>query len=132
MAIQFSAPGLMLIALPFVPESPWHLVRMSKFGQAKKALDRIYWLSGDDTEQHLERIKQVVSLEAKHEGIDTCSYLDLFRGINRIRTFIVGMTFICQEFVGVQFVLGFSTYFFQVRGATRLHPFTVRVHRNRR
>jgi SP family general alpha glucoside:H+ symporter-like MFS transporter len=73
---------------------------------------RVYQKSGDNVDLHLARIKDVVDLEAhnKEEGL----YLDLFRGSNRIRSTTVAMTYICQEVVGMQFVLGFSTYFFQV------------------
>lgn len=106
----------MLLALPFVPESPWHLVRGNTFDEAHKALLRVYGLSGDDVGLHLALIKDVVDLEAhnKEEG----TYLDLFRGSSRIRSTVVAMTYICQEVVGVQFVLGFSTYFLQVSDAS--------------
>ncbi|RSH85380.1 hypothetical protein EHS25_004776 [Saitozyma podzolica] len=77
----------MLIALPFVPESPWPLVRRNKFDDARKALARVYWLSGDDFEQHLARIKDVVDLESHNKEDGTC--VDLFRGTNRIRSTIL-------------------------------------------
>jgi SP family general alpha glucoside:H+ symporter-like MFS transporter len=100
----------MLILLVLIPESPWYLVRKGKNEAALKSLTKIYRGSGDDIAQHLARIQEVVEIEAS----DT--YFDLFRGTNRRRTLTVAVCFACQELSGVQFVLGFSTYFFQLAG----------------
>jgi SP family general alpha glucoside:H+ symporter-like MFS transporter len=102
----------MFVALPFIPESPWYLVRRGTPDKALRSLARLYRGSGDDIEQHLARIQEVIYIEThnKEDG----SFLDLFRGTNRLRTFVASMVFVCQEMVGVQFVLGFATYFFEL------------------
>jgi SP family general alpha glucoside:H+ symporter-like MFS transporter len=117
----------MLLTLPFIPESPWHLVRKGKMEEARKALVRLYWLSGDDVDQHLARIDEVVLLEAHNKDNGTGTYLDLFRRTNLRRTIVVAVVFMCQEFAGVQFVLGFSTYFFQLAGFPVAQSFKLNI-----
>jgi SP family general alpha glucoside:H+ symporter-like MFS transporter len=127
LAVQWSVPALMLLTLPFIPESPWHLVRKGKMEEARKALVRLYWLSGDDVDQHLARIDEVVLLEAHNKDNGTGTYLDLFRRTNLRRTIVVAVVFMCQEFAGVQFVLGFSTYFFQLAGFPVAQSFKLNI-----
>jgi SP family general alpha glucoside:H+ symporter-like MFS transporter len=106
----------MLILLILIPESPWYLVRKGKDDAALKALAKIYRGSGDDIDEHLARIQEVVEIEASEKSGESGTYFDLFRGTNRRRTITVAVCFACQELSGVQFVLGFSTYFFQLAG----------------
>jgi len=113
-AVQWSVPVVMLCAIFFIPESPWYLVRVKKLDQARNSLDRLFKFSGEDTEQQLLRIQEVIELESHNKS--TAKWIDLFRGNNLRRTMIATMVFVCQELAGVQFVLGYSTYFFELAG----------------
>jgi len=69
----------------------------------------------------------VVELEAHAKDEVEGRYLDLFRGPNLRRSITVAVAFACQEFSGVQFVLGFSTYFFQLAGFPTAESFKLNV-----
>ena len=51
-----------------------------------------------------------------HAEKETPSILECFRGTNLIRTGISTGVFLCQHLVGIVFVLGYSSYFFQLAG----------------
>jgi len=55
------------------------------------------------------------------------TWADLFRGNDLRRTVITAMVFVCQEMVGVQFVLGYSTYFFELAGFNDSDSFSLGV-----
>ena len=115
---------MLLIGLPFAPESPWHLVRKGRFDDAKKVLIR---LSGPsvDADLYLEQIKDTIELEERNAASTT--YMDCFRGSNRQRTTIALMVFVLQQVAGVVFVLGFSSYFFQLAGFDTSNSFKLGV-----
>lgn len=52
---------------------------------------------------------------------------DAVRGTNRVRTLISGGVFVCQHLVGIIFVLGFSSYFFQLAGLPTERSFDLGV-----
>lgn len=52
---------------------------------------------------------------------------DAFRGSNGLRTAISCGVFVCQHLVGIIFVLGFSTYFFQLAGLVTERSFDLGV-----
>ncbi|CCM01414.1 uncharacterized protein FIBRA_03465 [Fibroporia radiculosa] len=112
-ALQWIFPVLLLIGLPFAPESPWWLVRKGRVEEARKVLVR---LSGEhnNVELQLQQIQETIRLEDTFAANTT--YADCFRGINLKRTGIACMVFVLQQAAGVVFVLGFSTYFFELAG----------------
>lgn len=61
--------------------------------------------------------------EVQDEG----SWLDCFRGTNLLRTGISVGVFACQHLVGIIFVLGFSSYFFQLAGVSVADSFNLGV-----
>ena len=111
-AIQWAFPVVLLAGLWWAPESPWHLVRKGKLDKALATLQRL----GDPehAELRLQQIADTIELEDRMAASTT--YLDCFRASNFKRSTISMMTFICQQFVGVAFVLGYSSYFFQLAG----------------
>jgi Na+/melibiose symporter-like transporter len=52
---------------------------------------------------------------------------DCFRGVNLKRSLISCGAFACQHFVGIVFVLGYSTYFFQLAGLETTRSFDLGV-----
>ena len=113
-AIQLLFPAFLLVFLPFAPESPWYLARNGKTEAAKKSLRKLYG-SKVDIDAKLKNLEATIAEEeasSKHQG----SILQCFHGTDRIRSFISMGVFACQHFVGIIFVLGYSTYFFELAG----------------
>lgn len=104
--------AFLAIGLPFSVESPWYLVRHEKIDAARTALQRLYGRN-TNIETKLVAIQMTVAqdLAAKES-----KWADLVRGPNCLRTAISCGVFVCQHLVGIIFVLGFSTYFFQLAG----------------
>ncbi|KZT57947.1 general substrate transporter [Calocera cornea HHB12733] len=123
-AIQWIFPAILLAGLPFAPESPWWLVRKGKVEQAKAVIAR---LAGPtlDLDLHVNQIKETIELEQREAA--TSSYWDLFRGVNLRRTIVASMVFVLQQVAGVVFVLGFSTYFFELAGFADENAFRLGV-----
>lgn len=111
--LQMIFPVILLAGLPFAPESPWWLVRKGRKEEARKILLR---LSGEttDVDLQLQQIQDTIILEDTFAANST--YADCFRGTNLRRTMIACMVFVLQQAAGVVFVLGFSTYFFELAG----------------
>jgi len=124
-AIQWAFSAFIMAFLPFVPESPWILVRQGKMDKARDSVRRLFGNTGDDLELHLSQIKETIELESASEGEATWG--DLFKGTDLRRTIIAGMVLVCQEMVGVQFVLGYSVYFFELAGFNDKNAFRLGV-----
>lgn len=112
--IQLFFCAFLLIGLPFAPESPWYLVRQGRRDDAKASLRRLYGENIDLDAKLLTFEATVAEEEAAQQ--ETGSLIQCFQGTNLIRTIISMYIFCCQHFVGIIFVLGFSTYFFQLAG----------------
>jgi hypothetical protein len=148
-AVQWCFTAFMLAVLPFVPESPWVLVKQGKIDKAKKSLKRLFGNSGDDLDMHLKVIEETLEFEAKLHAstrwIDLFKLVQgtvrlanpylfnevyiamLFRGTDQRRTWIVMLLYLCQQVTGVQFVLGYSTYFFELAGFAPTKAFALGV-----
>ena len=113
----------MTIGLPFAPESPWYLVRQDRLDEARITLASLYG-SEDEVDIKLAAIEQIVQEDrlAKES-----KWIDCFQGTNLIRTLISMGAFACQHFAGIIFVLGYSTYFFQLAGLNTSKSFDLGV-----
>ena len=80
-ALQWLFPAVLLIGLPFCPESPWWLVRNDKWQAAGRSLQR---LGEDNISQTLATIKR--SIHQEHVDQKDASYMDCFRGVDLRRT----------------------------------------------
>jgi hypothetical protein len=58
---------------------------------------------------------------------DKSEWIDCFRGTNRIRTLIAIGAFSCQHMTGIIFVLGYSSYFFQLAGLDVANSFNLGI-----
>ncbi|KAI0951244.1 hypothetical protein AcW1_008337 [Taiwanofungus camphoratus] len=112
-ALQWIFPAFLLVGLPFAPESPWWLVRKGHMDDARKVVARLAGPAAD-IDLQLRQIQETVVLEDSHAADST--YADCFRGVNLRRTIVASMVFVLQQVAGVVFVLGFSTYFFELAG----------------
>ena len=111
-ALQWLWPIVMLIGLPFAPESPWWLVRVGKYDQARKALRKLAWSQSDvEIEKALLIIQETDRLE--RELHNKSSYIDCFRGANLRRTEICSAVYLIQVLCGNP-LMGFINYFLYV------------------
>ncbi|KAL3474115.1 maltose permease [Aspergillus californicus] len=122
-AIQLLFTAILLIGLPFAPESPWYLLRTNQTDRARKSLYKL-WGKDFDVSNLIATIQ--LSIEESSQQA-SASFLDCFRGINRLRTGISVGGFACQHLVGIIFVLGYSTYFFELAGLDISHSFDLGV-----
>jgi sugar porter (SP) family MFS transporter len=113
-AIQLFFCLFLIVLLPFAPETPWHLARVGKHEQAKKSLRKLYGKSVDIDAKLATLVATIAEEEAS--GSEQGSFIQCFKGTDRIRTLISMGVFVCQHFTGIIFVLGFSTYFFELAG----------------
>ncbi|KAL2829441.1 maltose permease [Aspergillus cavernicola] len=122
-AVQLSFTVILLIGLPFAPESPWYLVRKNQIDRARASLKTL-WGTDCDVTGVLDMIQLSVEESA---GQAKASFLDCVRGTNLLRTIISLGGFVCQHLVGIIFVLGYSTYFFELAGLATSHSFDMGV-----
>lgn len=108
-AAQWVWPLIILIGIPFAPESPWWLVRRGCFDDAEASLMQ---LSSDvkSVKPTLSMIIETDRLEAEMETGTT--YSDCFKPINRRRTMISIGVYTIQVLSGIN-MAGYATYFFQ-------------------
>lgn len=124
-AMQLIFVVFLLAFLPLAPESPWYLARRGKREDALKALRKLYGASFD-AEQRLLAMEATIEDEAVNQSAEL-GFLDCFKGTNRLRTGISTGVFLCQHLVGIIFVLGYSTYFFQLAGVQTSNSFDLGV-----
>lgn len=102
------------VFFPFAPESPWYLARKGKKEEAIRAIRKMFGPEYN-AEKRLLAIEATIEEEALQRSEEQ-GFLACFKGTNRLRTGISTGVFLCQHIVGIVFVLGYSTYFFQLAG----------------
>lgn len=111
-AIQWVWPVPLLLAVVFMPESPWWLSRNGRYKDAEATLIKL----GMPREKARRNVAMMVHTnETEMELVSGSSYIDCFRGTNRRRTEIACVTFAGQVLVGSQFAYS-GTYFFEQAG----------------
>ncbi|SPO00321.1 related to maltose permease [Cephalotrichum gorgonifer] len=113
-ATQLFFAVFLLACLPFSPESPWYLARKGKKEDAARAIRKLFG-QDYDAEKRLLAITATIEEEAVQRSAEP-GFIECFKGTNLIRTGISTGVFLCQHLVGIVFVLGYSTYFFQLAG----------------
>lgn len=111
-AAQWFWPLIILLGMPFAPESPWWLVRKGRFEDAEKALKTLA-SPAVDIKATLAMIIETDHLE--HEMEIGTTYWDCFKGDNLRRTEISVGVYTIQVFSGI-YLVGYATYFFQLAG----------------
>lgn len=108
----------LIIGIYLAPESPWWLVRVGRFEDAKKSLMRLTSPKRDPTFDAAETVDMIRHTnELEKDMTEGASYLDCFKGVNLRRTEIVCMLFVSQNLAGNTFS-NYSTYFFAQAGLT--------------
>lgn len=121
-ALQFIFPVCLLIGLPLCPESPWFLL---KHQNSRDAADVLTLIGYHSPVTVLAEMSKTLALEEATTG--HTSYLDCFRGSDLRRTEIVmGITAVAQ-LTGVVFVVGYSSYFFELAGLSTSSSFSLSI-----
>ena len=124
-ALQLFFAAFMLVGLPFSPESPWYLARRGMRERAAASLRALYG-SDYDVDKGFAMMDATIEEESMGENAEK-TFLDCFSGTDRLRTGISMFVFLCQHMVGIIFVLGYSTYFFQLAGLDSSKSFDLGV-----
>ncbi|KAF9886737.1 hypothetical protein FE257_011114 [Aspergillus nanangensis] len=111
----FAAPVILIVTLPFLPESPRWLLHHQ---QEEKALQSLrFFREGACDEiriqQEFEEMKAIASRESDSPR-DWRLFLEIFKGHNLRRTVISVGVGTANAGVGAMFVLAFGTYFFAI------------------
>lgn len=112
-ALQWLWCLILLIGIPFIPESPWYLVRGNRRDEAKRSLERFGW---EDIEEAVSVIEQTDLLEREFKT--SSSYFDCFKGVNLARTEICAMLYSIPVFSGLP-MIAYCIYFFERAGMSQ-------------
>jgi SP family general alpha glucoside:H+ symporter-like MFS transporter len=107
-AIQWLWPAIILIGIPFAPESPWWLIRKGRMEEAEKSLNR---LSSGEVDNKLVLAMMVETDRLEYEMETGSSYWDVFSKVNIRRTEIAIAVYTTQVFSGI-YMVGYAAYFF--------------------
>lgn len=108
-AFQWFFPLILFSGVWFCPESPYWYVQRGRIEDAKKSLQKFQ--IGGNVDQWLYEIQETVRME--EESANSAGYIDCFRGTDLRRTLIIFGVWTINSFSGVNFVLSYSTYFFE-------------------
>lgn len=105
-ALQWMWPVPLIIGISFAPDSPWWLVRRSRYQEAREALQRLTSAaSEEELDQTIAMMRHTDDME--REVSAGTSYSDCFKGVDLRRTEITCLTWACQPLCGASLV-GFS------------------------
>jgi hypothetical protein len=127
---DFDLPIVILtVVWPFFPESPYWLARRGRTEDARRALRRIYGIKDDEFyNMEISRMEHeiIVTNEIRdatetvktHKllGVDITLEVECFGRPNRMRTLTAIFAASAQQMIGATFVIGYSTYFFELIG----------------
>ncbi|ATZ46812.1 hypothetical protein BCIN_02g01650 [Botrytis cinerea B05.10] len=122
-AIQWLWPLIILIGIPFAPESPWWLVRKDRLEEAEKSLNR---LSSEKIDNRLVLAMMIETDRLELEMETGTTYWDVFNKTNIRRTEIAIAVFVTQVFSGI-YLVGYAAYFFQLAGLAGSKAFDMSV-----
>ncbi|KAF4470889.1 maltose permease [Fusarium albosuccineum] len=122
-ALQWAWAIPLLFAILFAPDSPWWLIRHGRSTDAKRALQRLSEKDNADIDDTIALMEHTNRVEKSLDyGGDR--YTDLFKGVNRRRTEIACMAWICQALSGWSFT-SYAPYFFEQAGFDASNSFNL-------
>ncbi|PGG97440.1 hypothetical protein AJ79_09201 [Helicocarpus griseus UAMH5409] len=113
--ICYPAPAILILTLPFLPETPRWLLQHNRPEEALKSLRFFRKGAYDEValQQEFEAMKSIARREAEVKN-DWRLFFELFKGTNLRRTIIAVSVGTANAGVGAMFILSFGTYFFKV------------------
>ncbi|KAJ3537770.1 hypothetical protein NM208_g6177 [Fusarium decemcellulare] len=122
-ALQWAWAIPLLFGILFAPDSPWWLIRHGRSTDAKRALQRLSDKNNVDIDDTIALMEHTNRVEKSLDyGGDR--YTDLFKGVNRRRTEIACMAWICQALSGWSFT-SYAPYFFEQAGFDASNSFNL-------
>jgi hypothetical protein len=106
---QVIPPGLLLLNLFFLPESPTWLIIKGRRDDAAKAFRRF---NGDGFDVDAAMAIATVAIAKEEEAKkaqENSKWLECFQGTNLRRTTIIIMVYLSQQFIGIGFINGYLT-----------------------
>ncbi|KAK9427736.1 general substrate transporter [Lipomyces doorenjongii] len=114
---------LLLVGVPFLPESPSWLIFRDRIDDAAKSL-RAFNGNDYDTETAIAIVYAALEEERRlEESNSKAKWIETAQGTNRRRTLLSCMGFVCQQLVGASFISGYMAYFFVLAGVQ--NPFGI-------
>ncbi|KAJ9144579.1 Maltose permease [Pleurostoma richardsiae] len=111
---QIIPPALLLIGMPFLAESPSWLIIRGRFEDAAKSFRRF---NGPDFDVDGAMALATTAVEQERElERAQSSWMQCFKGSDGRRTLIICMVYIAQQFIGVNFIAGYLTYYYRLAG----------------
>ncbi|KAF5001208.1 hypothetical protein FDECE_11028 [Fusarium decemcellulare] len=113
---QIIPPGLLLLNLLLLPESPTWLLIKGRREEAAKSYRRF---NGPNFDVDAAMAVATVAIEKEEEAKQhekSSKWLECFQGTNLRRTIIIVMVYLSQQFIGVGFISGYLTYYFRLAG----------------
>jgi MFS transporter, SP family, general alpha glucoside:H+ symporter len=113
---QLIPPAILLLGSLILPESPsWLLIKGKR--EAAAASFRKFNGPKFDVDKAMAILTATVMQEQELRAANkAATWLDCFRGVNGRRTMIVCSVYIAQQFIGVNFISGYLTYYFKLAG----------------
>jgi MFS transporter, SP family, general alpha glucoside:H+ symporter len=103
-ALQWLWPVPIAVACLFAPESPYWLVRKNRFDDAMNSIRRLQ--SKSEGEETVAATVSMIRLTNEQEKAvqEGTSYWDCFKGVDRRRTEVACVTWVCQNMCGSGFM----------------------------
>ncbi|KAH6712480.1 general substrate transporter, partial [Leptodontidium sp. MPI-SDFR-AT-0119] len=121
---QYAVTFTAVILWPFLPESPWYLVRHGKYEKAAQSFRRL-GLHDTEIEKSIANIK--LTYETSKNETEGVTYMECFRKSNLRRTIITVGPFTIQAFCGILFIVGYSVYYIQLAGYSTQESFRLNI-----
>ncbi|KAL3488542.1 general substrate transporter [Aspergillus germanicus] len=121
---QYGITAIGIIFLPFMPESPYWLVRRGDDSKTTRALQRLGY-SPSECSKRIADMKDTLE-RARHET-SSASYVECFRKSNLRRTVIAVAPIFIQNISGYYFVATYLTYYAQLVGYSADASFIINV-----
>jgi MFS transporter, SP family, sugar:H+ symporter len=103
---ELLAPGLLLILLYWIPETPRWLVSRERPGDAIESMKKLRGPTYPEDEVVME-VKEIVAMDRIEKELEgSTRWSDLFKGTDLRRTTISVIAILCQEFSGIAFITG--------------------------
>jgi SP family general alpha glucoside:H+ symporter-like MFS transporter len=107
-------PTPLAILVFFAPESPWWLVRKGRHEEAAKSIERLGTKGNVNSADSVAMMRRVIDMET---SVKSPSLLELFKGTDLRRTWIVAGVYLAQNLTG-NLIANQAVYFFQRKYAS--------------